>query len=168
MTPARDAARGPARPVSRDHGGGDDDAVVDDWVRQVLKQCHPDMGIRSKAVRETVDTLTLLMHRLRDANPDDLRTALREVMPSELAKHAELEMDKATHWRRPVFELKGAPSMSAVLEYICAELMELGGNVARDAKKTRVSWKHIAEAMSHDTELDALWFNLCAPNTRTV
>ena len=49
----------------------------------------------------------------------------------------------------------GAPVfMAAVLEYVVAELLELAGNVARDAKKGRIIPRHIQLAIKNDDELN--------------
>lgn len=46
--------------------------------------------------------------------------------------------------------------LSAVLEYLCAEILELAGNASRDNKKLRIAPRHILLAVRNDEELNKL------------
>jgi histone H3/H4 len=53
---------------------------------------------------------------------------------------------------------KGAPIyLAATLEYICAELLELSGDTARDNRKVTISTRHIFLCISNDQELHSLF-----------
>lgn len=56
----------------------------------------------------------------------------------------------------------GAPIyLSAVLEYLCAEVLELAGNAARDNKKKLITPRHILLAVGNDDELHRVSLSVC-------
>jgi histone H2A len=66
-----------------------------------------------------------------------------------------LRTDKRYHWGKPVTK-EASIRMTACIEYLMSELVELAGNVARDVKRTRIEPRHIQIAVRNDEELNKL------------
>ncbi|MBN3321207.1 H2A protein, partial [Atractosteus spatula] len=162
------------------------------YVYKVLKQVHPDTGISSKAmgimnsfVSDIFERIAGEASRLAHYNKRstitsrEIQTAVRLLLPGELAKHAVSEGTKAVTkytsskagLQFPVGRVHrllrkgnyaervgaGAPVyLAAVLEYLTAEILELAGNAARDNKKTRIIPRHLQLAVRNDEELNKL------------
>ena len=58
----------------------------------------------------------------------------------------------------------GAPVyLAAVLEYLTAEILELAGNVAKEAKKKKITPRHVLKAIKDDKEFEELLCRVCCP-----
>merc|ERR1711862_441369 len=119
-----------------------------------------------------------------------IQTSVRLVIPGELAKHAVSEGVKAVTkycsvktgnksvragLQFPVGRVitlmkertkirigqTSAVYLAAVLEYLTAEILELGGNGSKDLKVKRINPRHINLAVRGDEELDRLLTNVC-------
>lgn len=184
------------------------------YIYKVLKQVHPDTGISQKAMAIANDFVLDMIKRigrecqnLLELNEKatltsrEVQTAVRLILPGELAKHAVSEGTKAVtkfnsrledgaartgkttqsfraglqfpvgRTRTILKKLrfaekigKGAPVyLASVLEYLCAEILELAGNAARDNKKARIVPRHVALAVKNDEELSKLLIDVILP-----
>ena len=82
---------------------------------------------------------------------------------SSMSKRAGLQFPTARlnrYMRKGKYAARVSPGagvyMGAVLEYLCAEVLELAGNAARDNKKSRIVPRHIQLAVRNDEELSKL------------
>ena len=51
-------------------------------------------------------------------------------------------------------------AQAAVLEYMCAEILELSGNATKDNKKRQIKVRHIQLAIRNDEELSKVFKNV--------
>jgi histone H3/H4 len=224
------------------------------YIYKVLRQVHPDTGITKKAMlimdsmahdiftRLHAEANHLVIYNKRHTvSGREIQTAVRLLLPGELAKHAVSEGTKAvtkyngsqaeadaaaeaspapaaaaevpkkkgkkgdTGEKKKTGENKtrsfkaglqfpvgriermlkengnskgrvgGSASiyMAAVLEYLMAEILELGGNAAKDNNAVRITPRHIQLAVRSDGELNDLMKGIIAgggvlPNIHSV
>ena len=100
----------------------------------------------------------------------DLEQVVRSILTGELVIHAVSQGTRAvalTHADRAtdlVFDMRipdgftgrAALYLTAVLEYLTAELLELADNAARDSQTTTITMRHIYRAIINDEELNLL------------
>lgn len=59
---------------------------------------------------------------------------------------------------------QGAPVyLAAVMEYLCAEILELAGNSARDNRRSRITARDLQLTRTYDEELSKLFHNVFIP-----
>jgi len=170
------------------------------YIRRVLKQVHPDGGINKNALSQINSLLNVwcdklaskavtLMHhhKQKTVSSRDIQSAVRLLLPGELAKHAVSEGTKAVtrftsrgkgkrsakaqlqfsvsrveaqlrnHVCKGCRVGSGAPVyLTAVLEYLSAEVLELAVNAARDDHRTRITARNLYFAIANDEELNKL------------
>lgn len=138
-----------------------------------------------KKVMEEVNSL-VVGHK-QTISERDVEAAVKLVLPGELVKHARSEGQKAvtkfnagkqksrseraglqfpvsrvenlmrTYSTVPRMGKLSAVYLSAVLEYITAEISELSGNCASDHKRVRITQRDIMLAIKLDSELNELF-----------
>jgi len=129
----------------------------------------------------------------RDVSSRDVQTAVRLVLPGLLARHAVSEGTKAVTKfcsgdapaasaraglqfsvsaaaaalarALPGRNIMGAAPvyLAAVCEYVTAEVLELSGNAAHDARQALISTRHVLLGVKGDEELDALFRDAVFP-----
>ncbi len=141
--------------------------ILNSYIKGVQKQIFADMQMSDTAkdyVRELLTPLAKMYNDLLRSNADidDLVVATVRTLPGELAKHAIAEGTKyccEIHQFKEQFKLRLDGDrrlhcyVNAVLEYMAAELIELGGNVTHDEKKVTITSEHIKKAIAEDEEL---------------
>jgi len=58
--------------------------------------------------------------------------------------------------------------MAAIVEYLCAEVLELAGNAAKDNNRLRVSPRHVMLAVRNDDELNRLLDHVHIANSGVI
>ena len=185
----------------------------DRYIKIVLGQVHPDVRISENAKSQVNYFLNLLALKLieeakllttgniylgksnksaqrKTISAREIQTAVRNILPGELAKHAISEGTKAVTKKFSADGFTGNVSMmsrkaglsfpvarveniiranfngrvgsgaatylAAVLEYITAEILELGGNATRDNREKTLNSRYLMMGIKHDEELKKL------------
>lgn len=105
---------------------------MDNFIRDILKQVHPDTEIDADALAQVRTILESIIASKQNMNLEQWISTF----PGELANHARSEANKAkpSDSTRIIFP-NFTPQEAAAIEYILAEILELAGNKARDRSR---------------------------------
>jgi hypothetical protein len=147
--------------------------ITKDKKKKVLKLVHPDLAMAS-SLSDSADIFFfqcvkyILRGTKKEFDVEDIKEGFKNEKFSQLYKHFVSEGNKSLYKNITVFyttrfasKIKtifgkiltqnAAIYLAAGLEYLFAEICELGGNIAMNDKKTRVTNKHM-ETMIRDDE----------------
>jgi len=122
------------------------------WIEKSVEQVYPNLGIEKGAIKEVEKILKDIQKKCQEQTLEKYVKA----MPHELKKHAEREISK--EGSNNFFKLPDE-ELSRLLEYICAEVVEIAGNIANDGdfdNECDITKQHILEAIAKDEDLNAL------------
>ena len=130
----------------------------------------------------------------RTVESESLIRVCKMIIPGELAKHSISEVIKFSKkylnnessfqsglqfdvlktakfcYEHEVYNLSTASvvGLSAIMEYLIAEILELAGNATRDSRREQIIPKDIMLAIKADEELDELFKNMIIPKSGVV
>ena len=156
-------------------------------INKVLKQIHPDMDAISAGGLDWLDCglshfLEGIVHESSPiASVEDLKARIRSKLPDALCRHALDEVGRCVIRYEagqdrleikagsiqavyPTFSTKLCTALAGLVEYLCAEILELGGNQLRKTEDwpllARFGIDHMKEAITQDDELAAAFPSL--------
>lgn len=142
--------------------------VSDILTRFVIQVVEQAVRLANAAGEKTV-TVTAIIH------------AIKSLLPGELFKLANARLLKDMKFKQQNELVRGIcadvrriarlhlgnmrygqanKALGICVGYLAEELLELGGNVSREFKKITISDRHVAMAIEHDTELNAMYLRL--------
>ena len=68
----------------------------------------------------------------------------------------------------PKLSMTAAVYITTVLEYMCAEILEVAGNKAREKGFKRIMPRHLLQGIKHDLELKEFYENAIIPETEFI
>ena len=163
---------------------------IENSIKEVLKQVHPDHKISSEA-KTFINTLVNHLFKMiiddckhKVVSHDGLIASIKNIIPGELYKHAISEfnrahtiklivpykvLDKYLKDNDVLISDKDISSLSGLLEYMIAEIIEVAGYNAYDDRKSKskskkeISINHVKKAINSDDELHTLFNSVGSP-----
>lgn len=151
-------------------------------IQTVFKKIHPDKQLTMDAlicISDHVDSLlTRLLHKQTHLSlfsiKEDMENVLHPVLFPYIQKeidttfnkyyqtgttkeHIDFSVNAIKKWLKnkqiETFCYTDVLYIATCIEYLCSEICELSGNVARDHRKVRVTCDHVEEAIVNDGPL---------------
>lgn len=143
-------------------------------IIRVLKQVHPDLTLTRDGLFLVLTQLNIIYQQFNEriVSDDDVKPIISEILRDKLAIYADKDGARILENKRelifdlvPMLNITSRNSLlyiTAVIEYLAAEILELSGNYARanKARAKRILPTHIIHAIQRDAELSLLFPNI--------
>lgn len=126
-------------------------------IKKVLTQVHPDTSITKEGLDYLLQLIKPIWNKIKKTPNNEIDEELKDMLSftpiyPNLYNHADAEFKKVSSaFLYKPYDRKRIP------EYLIAEILELSGNTARDARRHRINSDFIKKSIQKDEELSLLF-----------